>query len=499
MIHRTILLLGLALLAPAPATPAQEPKTQKPTAPAQGRLEQAELDERLFLVYALEDLYRDTRSAKKDQLFVTSAEIRGFRANQRHLVDQLLQHIVKRKLEAELLDLYDAYRKLLDLTKDLEVKVADREAKYMERILELRADFVKGESERRERATAEVIDTAAEAGARAGGRLFADAGDVFAGALFGGLARSVTVQMRLKNESEKAFQKAVQLAEEYERKNKPLKEQDVRRYNAEFFAAFNRERDANLAGAPDSIAVLAARHNWGVKEVEFDPTRATADWRRAERPRDPFRVKQVILETPAPDDRRGAELCLANAKEALEARKLVPKYFAKTTAEVYRHYHATFAGLAGNQANAASVEQLGATGFSGAKKARPAAANTAVEAWKQYRTFEDPARDHRGYVLHKVFLADAHAGQLPKAYFAVVSHKGTLGNEDPVFWYDAARVCALSNDPARGYFCLSRAVALGFKGKAEAAVTPDLEPLRTGDRQKFDDALAGKPMPLPRR
>ncbi len=478
---------------PAPPGPGQPPKPKLETTPKPGVAEVKPVEERLFLVYALEDLYRDTWPADAPSPRVaSSSEARRLRANQRKLADQLRYHMTARKFDPELIDLFDRYRKLLDTAEDLAKQLGDREDVYAAPLVKLTAAYVKEEELRQLKANAEVTNTAVEAGTRVGGRLFADPIDMAIGGLFAGFGKSMALQMELKPEREKARQQLSEDIKAHHAKYGPSLSADVAELGQKFFLKFDATRQDELTHAGKVVAGLAGKYQWSAEECELDPARPASKWTKEARPRDPFRAKQAAQALPPPKDREGADRCVAAAKECLAVVNLVPPAQAKSTSEVYRFYRALFCGQAGQQANAAAAEQIGAAGFKVANAKAPPAAATAVAAWERYSTYESDTKDGRGVVLHYRLLACVYAGKLPQAYGFAKKASGVTQNLNPEFWYDAARVCSLSGDVPNALFCLRRAVGLGLKKMDEARATPDLDTLRLKDPVGFNAVTAGR-------
>lgn len=477
-------LTALFVLSVSPCLQAQEAKLV--TQPKSDRLDP---DERLFLVYAIEDLYRETAIAEKDMVFASSFRIRAFRTQQLYLVDKLRLHIEKKKLDAEFRTMFDEYRKLIDRIDGLAKSIEAREDEYMEFLVKLRAKFVKEDTYRTLKSRAESMRTAAEAGIRVGGGLFATPFDMLMGGLFAGMTTQAAADLELAVERDKALQKLKEEADAYEMKNRPILLNDIAGINRTFFEEFNRLRDSSIREAKGSVAELAKRNTWTREASDFDPDRRSADRKKESRPLDPFRTKQVIAESITRDSPPDAALLEANARAALAAVELIPAGTEKTTSEIYRHYRAQFCALAGRQANLSAALKIGTAGFSGAKQAPVDVAKVGVAAWERYLKY-DVTQDDRGVVLHSRAVALAYAGKSSESYTAMY-RASFKQSGSPEFWYDAARICSINNNPKLGIVCLEKAVFLGFKNLNEVRNSPDLVPLRKDFAARFEK-VAGK-------
>ena len=334
---------------------------------------------------------------------------------------------------------------------------------------------------------------------------FADTFDQLGSGLFAGLTSYMMAQARHQLQMTVRIKEAEAKALAYQTANAPEFEKDCKEITRTCFQTFDEQRRRASTNAVRQMATLATNYNgvWKEGEGNFDPDRPLTADNEKDQPRNPFRIKGMVL---ADTRGRDAKELLALAQECLEAAKLVPA----GDSLAYKHYRVHFYKRAGQLANQASLAELGVTGFQEAQKQPAQAAKTAQKAWKLYvdtKTDGDPT----GYGLHQRLLAFAYGGKLYEALVLVKQNDlSKLRSGNPEFWFDVSRILSASGgltkerikrnpDPLlvsnlRNYrssaiFCLRMSVCSGLKNTDKLKTDPDLEWIRGETGDQFDKLI----------
>ena len=183
------------------------------------------------------------------------------------------------------------------------------------------------------------------------------------------------------------------------------------------------------------------------------------------------------------------------SEECARAAETVPSGAA------FDPFRTIFLSVAGRLANKAAEKDLGAVGFPASAAAAPKSGALARDIWSNYLAVEKIDRNINDSVVRQAFLASAYAGNFDEAVKTVESRAGTQSNRaypnrapvyeptasyssNPVFWYDAARVASVAGKAPFAMKCLTIAVKEGFNDADAAKFCPDLERVRTDEKTK---------------
>ncbi len=183
----------------------------------------------------------------------------------------------------------------------------------------------------------------------------------------------------------------------------------------------------------------------------------------------------------------------ASVKELMEQAEVCRQAAGMVPADrVFNLYRAAFLGVAGTIANRAAAKDLGVTGFPARPKDAPEAGKLAYKIWTAYAKVEPFDTNYTEEVVRAFILACAQAGYAANAQAvilkAIVILRGTGRFQNamlnanasvrPEFWYDCARVSSFTGNTRVSLACLGQAVKLGFREMESAKVHPDLRNVR---------------------
>ncbi|HEY7153978.1 MAG TPA: hypothetical protein VH575_08495 [Gemmataceae bacterium] len=415
-------------------------------ASAQGKTNFARVEERQFLLYALENMsiQRVANTNKPGRPFEAPSVILGrFLARQRLLFDTVRRHVQKRK-KTELVPLFEAYEKELNLRDDYRKALEKPWADYIKKMSAASsaassrvlltglgyalAPVAEGEDERRNfaRGMNAMFNTAIVEGEKL--RMFG-----------AGAAKEYGNALKKTDE---------EFSPRLEKSHKEFQEQ------LEEFVAMNKTEDAEFA-----FQTAAA-------EPARNPFLLTAK-------------AATILKN------KGASI-----KELMEQAEVCRRAAGMAPSDrVFNIYRAAFLGVAGTIANRAATKDLGATGFPSKPKDAPEAGKLAYKIWNAYSKVEPFDTNYTDEVVQAFILACAQAGYAasaqPVILKAVVQPRrfgraalNVNASARPEFWYDCARVTSMLGNTRLSMDCLQQAVKLGFREKESAKVHPDLRNVR---------------------
>jgi len=472
----------------APKTPGAPPQSES-TAGQQKQIKDKDLpppitkakvvDERLFLVFALEDLARDiqfTLIAQEKTKTLVSPAVRQFTLEQRFRVDSLRRHIESKKFESGLLDSYDGYRALLDSFDALEKSLLKREITYREPLEKMVKNHNAVVNLQQLRAQTETMNTGLDAAFRTDGGLF----DRAVAGLFAGMVRAQAAELEtalLKAKAGKALQAEMAA---YISANQKEFVTDMARIRDEFSAKFEVQRDEWIKRVKESTAEIANKHGWNKKGWDFNPCMDLEQWRRLTRPGDIFLLRYEADQMTPPKDREARNRHLELAAACLKAAKMVPAPEAGKTALIYKYYRGLFCGIAVKLGLEAAEEEIGTTGFNGASQKPAQGAMVALTALDAFRKYGALDKVLSSLELSKGMLAHALAGKLDQAYAeAKLASLHPANMQDPHFLYCAARICSLKHDAKNGFLLLGKVYSTGSIDMETIRNQPDLEWLRS--------------------
>ncbi len=241
-------------------------------------------------------------------------------------------------------------------------------------------------------------------------------------------------------------------------------------------AAFNMKKAALIEKAlgtstdkdlRQEIEKLGKKLNW--KDVpEFNPSWKPGSDNGLPREGDPFRLYRHVTAVVADkkfgkDDKTPGQSRLALARQLRKALDWLPPDAGD---KLYEHYRRMYLELAGMLANQSAGEEVGETGFTGALRKTPAAAELAVSVWSEYiTTYQKPETEPTGELMRQYFLAHAYNGSVKEVYQKIRINRAmgqlifgkTITN--PIVYYDLARLsCVGANDSKSPYLTESGAV-----------------------------------------
>jgi hypothetical protein len=468
------------------------------------------VDERLFLIYALEDLYRTTWPADRPRA-LHARQVQHFLALRRLQLDQMRRRIETTTKDPELLQSLKDYQELLGRADALGDKLQEREERYYAFFSNLRKRVLGADAMGKSLVTLKSLGSASDAIGTTLRTPFTDFGDSLASGLFAGLTTYAMAQARHQMLMNARWRDAEAQARDYARTNLPLLLADRARVNKEFFDTFDPARQEAAQKAAERIKELAGKYSWEPAETVFDPAAALAE--RSGQPRNPFRARaQAFAVLGSKDDksREDPKVLAALANECLAALRLLPD----VQADYYKDQKAQLCFLAGSLATEACKAEIGLTGFKEAQKTPAQAAPLAQRAWKLYFTCEKPDGDPYGMALHRAVLALAYGGKLNDALTILNQNDlSKLRSGNPTFWFDAARILSLSGSNFEVYlrqrpsqqnpvtlrqlkkmqtdsvFCLRMALGTGWSKPDQIKTSPDLEWVRAAAGTEFEKLI----------
>jgi hypothetical protein len=417
--------------------------------------QEAALDEALFAVYALDEMYhhRLPEASSTDPVHKPAhCRLIAFVAQRRRQFDTLRRYYERSKVDSVIVEVYRDYERELDVWKEFNHKARAAVQAY-ERAMSLAYMA----------AADRVMNTALAFGSQtyfAGG----SGGDALAAWM---LAASRPAALEKANLQPRELEAVKRFYKDFEELGK--------QYNPKIseISSKNFEKFKKL------VAELRSEHDWKDAEFACDSS-LTTQAKGAEPSRNPFALIDAAKKLLANDSATRDEL-LAGAEYGQRAANMVP------AAKAYDFYRAGFLAAAGRLANQAAAKDLGADGFAGAIKHPPAAGPLALRLWRRYLGIKGDLNDD---VIHHVIQASACAGRPDASYKLILSncvekrpHSRNLTlnasfSNNPAFWYDCARICSLMNDLGTSAECLQQAVQLGFRDGEAAKADPDLKKVR---------------------
>ncbi len=247
------------------------------TALGQGAKTPKVVDPPLFLVYALEDLYKAT--------LPNDAELfEGFVVRQQLQYDQLMLYISKqKKRDEELVGHFDGYRKVLEKVRDLAKEVEVCQKKHLAAFAKAK---LKLQYEEMRQANA-VLFSGLSQGFYAMSQGGSDEQAVRQG-LSAAMLRAIDAQYQLdaaRSEARSSFEKT------------------MREFKAELNSFFPRklsDLQKQLGAGPALSKELLERNGWP-SETDFSAGREPVDWGEGDRPANPFWIERVILKRKPPE------------------------------------------------------------------------------------------------------------------------------------------------------------------------------------------------------
>jgi hypothetical protein len=418
-------------------------------------------EEQLFLMFALEDLYRDLKFSPDERSIKTVAEMQRAFNYQHKIVDQLRSHCENRNFSV-LHEQLTHYKKLLDLFKNLTEKMREREKEYLYPLEKVYSLFL-GNRTGRQVSTAQ---TSMRIGLQG---LLNDA--PLEGA-FMGLAHQMFMSQLNLGFDNIEWRRAVRAAKDYERRERPIYERDIIDIQKAFIKEFTPLRLLSIKVAHEAFKKhMVEVLNFTTEQVQFDPDAILTN---PARDRDPFRTKAEILATANPEQLKDYDDHLKQAEKCLEMTKYIPNSSETKNANMYNHYRAQFCALAGMHALRVAQHQVGEGGFTEALKPnkRPKAAGVALRAWNLYKTCAAADEDKRSAVEFCLLQAQAYNGDIVTAYNKAKSMSVNKISM-PEFWWVSARLASLNGQTKDCLYCLQLAVDLGYRDLDKAKTNPD--------------------------
>jgi hypothetical protein len=417
-------------------------------ASAQTKPNVSKIEERLFLLYALEDMSR--RDAKNTNLpgkRKESASVMAgrFLAQQRLLYDIMRRYVQKRKY-ADILALFEAYDKELKLLEEL-----------VSNLKKAWADYDKKMAAASSAASSRVLMTGfgyALASMAAGN----DDARTFARGMSALYQTSIIEGQKLRLFGAAAATDLSNNLKKTEEEFKPKLEKARKDFRTQFeeFVSENKFEDAEFAFRLDQSKEEATRNPFKL----VAKARAILDNKDAT-------VKDMLEQ---------AEVCRRGAA-------MVP---ADRTHDIFR---AVFIGTGGMIASEAAAKDIGVTGFPLLPKNACEAAKLAYKIWTAYSRLEPFDTNYTDDVVQAFILAAARVGDAKAGYAVILKtsssfdfrrrpHPRAASSPRPDYWYDCARVCSTAGDAQLALECLQHALRVGFLAKDEAKISPDLRVVR---------------------
>jgi hypothetical protein len=476
----------------AAQTPPEKPKSDPAT---------PKVDETLFLVYLLEDYYRDTWDASGHPV-VPPDELAVFLRSRDIQLDRLVNHFRTTKAAPQLLDAIEKYRLSLDVLDKLNKELTKLADDYRRPIDELYARIEKDLKLQAKIGQAEALESGAWAAVRAARyNNFLTASALGARVAY---ARAAHSNAKLEAEGAKRFAEARRKEREYHESNLKSFQRTLEERVAAYADKVAPQRTAAVADAKNLVEQLARDNpGWGAKEAAFDPDADPSKMPAADRPRDPLRLKWIARRAePDPLSTASLESAHQAAKNCLASYELVP------SPQAYKFARVELAMQAGLLANRVAAAEAGKGGFTTGRGNRAySPARTAIEAWTLVKRLEAPQYYRREQLFHQTVLAYAYAKD-PQAYILVRDYLNEVKAgrasllKGAEIWVDFAKVCgaiptktatgAPKKDPVSAAYCLITAVHLGFDKGDEAKEHPDLESLNSAPapvQAQLDEAI----------
>jgi hypothetical protein len=427
--------------------------------PAAAQTKTAPVDERLFALYALEDMYnKPLPRARENVGFLREvAESAAFLAQRQILFDRLRRHCEKnKKFDDAILDRFRGYERELDIWKQFREKLTRAGDDYCRtlRIATMAA-------QQRSMNTALSYGLFAYLNGRSGNA-----------ALLTGWLKGIEAARKEQAKLNQLQQKALAKLSG-----------DVRQAVTEFDGKIGPLNRTNLAAFDKAAAELCSQNGWS--EAEFASKRNLSTTEKASTSTNPFLIVQRAIEVRNSKDASKEEM-LEQARACLRAAEMVP------AGKVYNAHRAMFLSVGGLLANSAAAKDLGTTGFiSAVGRNAPKGGALALTIWQRYVKNEPLDGNITDTVIHHYILGCCYAGKPTLGYGVVLNNcanrhpfrKGVLVvrpivSTRPQFWYDCARVSSIHGNAQFGLACLQHALNLGYRDREAAKIDPDLKAIR---------------------
>ncbi len=418
----------------------------------------ANIDERLFLVRLLEELYSEwpTNVSQPQEIQKSLGELR-------HRANRHYQDIKDRKLDGTIESLYSDY-----------VSAIDVYVGFLASIGKIQSDAVA----RSEKESAESEFKAGYAGGTVGAQM-SDNGSSGFDSVLGGAAVSLISYLWDDYNMGKARDADKQRALESAAK-------DIQNKLSNYIAI-----------SQNAAIKLEKQYVWGKGEAGFDESSQQAERRQsltkandiagllqiAEmeskiRPRDPF-IRYRKAYYASCDNRSKPSEMLSAAKQCVEAASLVPE------GRIYDEYRGWFLYAAGDIANRASSKEIGDRSWATANNSTAA---YAVRLWDECLKFTP--NDSTGEFGERRAWALMQSGHLKEALEQARSVE-KLRQNTRRYSYNLACLLSALDAPEEAYKWFNHAVRdLGYNSIVAAKKDPDLEKMRRSKKNEFDALVA---------
>ncbi len=445
--------------------------------------------ERLFLLYLLEHLYRETwpdESSVQEDV----QDIEAFVARHKIMADEIKRHIEKSGYGKDLSGMYFSYGEMLDtLVKKADGVIKEHKEVQEKYIWSKKRQIIKEWVQQIRGNQAAAAD---EIAGSIRGSLDASGGDPFA-VLFSGLTTALIENAKVQSKNAAVTRAAVDEWKDHWNKIKDEYGNKTKEMRKGFIKAIADERQKQCKIVAEVAEMYAKGRSWKEEDLRIDAL-VPLTGNETGRERDVFRAARLIRNRKPPVGIEEAQFYLKNANDYLAVIRLVPE------SDVYNFVRADLYREAGVQANRASAKQLGTASF---RTGAPTAAGpVGVQAWEKHFFYLRKDR-FDGDTLYQIMLAHMYAGQFDRAY-AILSANKRYWPINPVFLYDASRVCSILADrrnlaPAaqqrystESAKLLGLAVNAGFLDLPGAKETRDLEKMRTMHKKWFEAFIDGQ-------
>ena len=401
----TVLIAALCL------TPAGLLAQAKPTPP----VKPPDVDRDLFVLYAVEEFYRDTRVDSPVTPPVGTSQFNRFIQTRRGLVDKLYTHLKEVPARKPLATELTTYRRLLGKAEEMNRKAQEVDAKYRGKAEDL---YIKVERElkfqRNEDYAFDTLPSMVRAARSAGwgwvpdrsGRAWWFHENPAQLAFMAGYIKSLQSQVKQDRRAYELFSKAQKKETKYWETERPRMESEIKEVVATYTEALDGLRKSGTASLRQTAETMAAAKKWPADEVKLDPERPAAEITLAERPRDPFpyvwRARQVTAPTlDKPDS-------LDDAHDAAKQVRFVGFHMVPDE-PAYRPFRALAYEVGGQVALATATAETGGYGIPTAPK-KDSAAATARGCWEQYQNSTGGKLTDNMRLLHQIVMSYAYSG-----------------------------------------------------------------------------------------
>ncbi|WP_020471445.1 C-type lectin domain-containing protein [Zavarzinella formosa] len=421
------------------------------------------IDERVFILYALEDMtrqfaadpYYESRSTAGVQEMVARRlfGLKSQLAYQRLLYDTLRQHAAKWK-DDEFLAVFRTYDNHLS---ELRESIQSLEGALVQTLRGMQA------------AQSMAGTNALISGLSFGFRAVAEGDDderAFVRGISAMFASGIAQQGKL-NETTARYKSELEGA----RKN----------FEDQFTKRINDSTNALIGKIADS--------KWGDQEYAFQLRKSGAN-----PVHNPFAIVRKAGAVFWKKDATPEDL-VKQAEVCEKAAGVVP------IGPVFNPFRALLLGIGGRLASKAADKDIGTAGLPTSQKDAAFGGALARKLWSEYLKSELIDKNINDEVVRAVMLSRAYSGNQTEAFEAVkkyvvaqnsgatsrlpsrISHIRNEFSTNPGVWYDVARVCSISGNTSLALECLTMAVKCGFRDKETAMFSPDLKNVRQTGKQ----------------